>query len=245
MREKSLSENSNSPKAPKAELAIRVFIAIAFLPLLFFTPKCKYPLNIILITVMAVLVAIQLILTRKSSQKHKMIEKSNTILEWTVLRKDWHITDACRFSPLALSLLFALNFVSLFSVLAIAMKLLPPDHNDKDALTFAKLTALSAGLGAFSVALYASLWWWAKFKVKLTTVGIKRTFNNSSRIWKYERIKSYHFETLRSEPDVFNVVVLLNHKGKIWKIALDDSVDKAKIEEILNKHGIPKLEQAT
>jgi hypothetical protein len=34
-----------------------------------------------------------------------------------------------------------------------------------------------------------------------------------------------------------------NHKGKTWKIALDDSVDKTKIEEILNEHGIPKLEQ--
>jgi hypothetical protein len=177
------------------------------------------------------------------NRQQKITKKNNTILEWTEPRKAWHITEVRWFSPLMLALFFVIYFVSFFSVIAIAMKLHPPAHPVKNTLTFAQLPAFSAGVSAFFVAVYASLWWWAKFKVKLKTYGIERTDPSSTRTWKYDRIKSYHFEPLRSETDVYKLLVLCNHKGKIWKIALDDSVDKAKIEDILKEHGIPKLEQ--
>jgi len=172
-----------------------------------------------------------------------MTEKKNTILEWIVPRKAWHITEARYFSLLFLLLFFVIGFVTIFSFFAIVIKFDPPPTPGKNTLTFSKLPVFSAGISVFCVALYASLWWWAKIKVKLTTYGIEKTVHNSTRIWKYGRINSYHFEPLHSRTDVYPLLVMRNHKGKTWKIALDDSVDKTKIEEILNEHGIPKLEQ--
>ena len=169
----------------------------------------------------------------------------NTFLEWEVPRKAWHITEARWFSPSILALIFVIGFAFIFTSIAIAMKLHPPDNVDNGTLTFTKLPAFSAGISAFCVALYASSWWWARLKAKLTSFGIERTYHNSTRTWKFERIKSYNFEPLHSKNDVYTLVVLRSHKGKIWKIALDESVDKTKIEETLNKHGIPKLEQIT
>jgi hypothetical protein len=202
-------------------------------------------LDIILIINTVILFLVQFLFLKKICDEREIIEKSNTILEWTVPRKAWHITEARWFSPSMLVLWFAICFATFFSVFAIAMKLHPPAHIDKNTLTFAQLPAFSAVLSALCVALVASSWWWARLKVKLTTYGIERTFHNSTKIWKYDRIKSYHFEPLHSQTDVYTLVVIRNHKGKTWKIALDNSVNKAKIEEILNEHGIPKLEQST
>jgi hypothetical protein len=95
------------------------------------------------------------------------------------------------------------------------------------------------------VSLYASLWWWAKITVQLTNTGLQRVFHNSPTNWKYDRIKNYHFESLYSKDEFYTLIVFRDHKGKTLKIALDGTVDKEKIEEILKEHGIPKLEQQT
>jgi hypothetical protein len=174
--------------------------------------------------------------------KDKHLSK-NSILEWEEPRQAWHITEARWFSPITLVSLFAIGFAVIFLSLAMMMKLHPPEHVDKDTLTFVKLPAFSAGISIFCVAIIASSWWWARLKIKLTPDGIERTYHNSTRTWKYDRIKSYHFEQLCSKTYVYTLFVLSNQKGKIWKIALDDTVDKIKIEEILNEHKIPKLEE--
>lgn len=125
------------------------------------------------------------------------------------------------------------------------MKIYPADHVSKDTLTPAKLPAFSAVCSALCVALYASLWWWARLKVRLTSLGIERTYHNHTKIWKYDRVKTYCFEPLHTKTGVYNLLVLRNQKGKKWKIAFEETIDKSKIEEILTGHGIPKLERTT
>jgi len=223
------------------DLIMIACISIVGFSLLVMIPRVRSPYSIILMADTAVLILIQFLLLKRADDKHKIIEKSNTILEWTVPRKTWHITEARRFSPLILALWFIIGFIVFFLMIAVPYKLRPPDHINENTLTLAGLLALSAGLAVLFVALYGSLWWWARLKVKLTISGIKRIFHNSTRTWKYDRIKCYNFETLRSETGVYTLVVLRNHKGKTWKIALDESVNNSKIEEILNEHGIQKI----
>jgi|GEM_PF-6307986 len=236
------NNSSKKQKGSKIDLILIIGIPVVCLLLITMFPRARYPWNIILLVGIALLILYQVLLVKKADDKHKRIEKSNTILEWTEPRKAWHITEARWFSPIALISLFAIGFVLIFSGIAAAMKFHPPVNPGKNTLTFTQLPAFSAVVSACCVAIYASSWWWVRLKVKLTAYGIKRDQKN---FWKYERVQNYHFETYHSESDVFTFVVLCNHKGKIWKIALDESVDKAKIEEILNEHGIPKLEQAT
>jgi hypothetical protein len=242
-----MTENNLVKKQKRSwiDVITDIGITIVAFSLLIMFLKFRYPWNIVALVNMAILLVIQLLKVKKADDEHKIIEKKNTILEWVEPRKAWHITEARWFSPIALIALFAVCFLVFFSFFAIVIKYDPPPNPSKDTLTFAKLSAFSAGVGIFIVVLYASLWWWAQIKVKLTTYGIERTLHNSTKTWKYDRIKSYHFEPLHSQTDVYILFVLCNHKGKTWKIALANPVDKTKIEETLKEHGIPKLEQAT
>lgn len=226
------------------DLVMMAGIVIIFIALMLMLPGIRYPWSITIYAGAAVLCLFQILLAKRAADRQKTIEKSQTILEWTVPRRAWHITEARWFSPLFLLLFFIIGFAVFFSSLAVGMKLHPPDHIGEDTLTIGKLPAVSAAASAFCVAVYASSWCWARVRVKLTTHGVRKTFHNSSRTWKYDRIRSYWFETLRSECTVYTLVVFRNHKGKTGKMALEDSVDRAKIEEILKKHGIPKVEQA-
>ncbi len=237
-----MTDNDSGKKQKGSKIDFILILGIPVACFLLFTmfPRARYPWNIILLAGITLLILYQVLLVKKADDKHKKIEKSNTILEWTVPRKAWHITEARWFSPLILSLFFVIGFVTFFSVLAIAMKFHPPVNPGKNTLTFTQLPAFSAIVSVCCVAIYASSWWWIRLKVKLTIYGIERDVS----FWKYDRIKSYHFEPLHSRTDVYTLFVIRNHKGKLWKIALDDSVDKTKIEETLNAHGIPKLEQA-
>ena len=240
-----LGKNQKDSKVSTTDVVMTVSIAIVGFSLLIMLPRLRAPWNFILAGDIAILLAVELICLKKLFRKQEIIEKSNTILEWVEPRNAWHITEGRWFSPIMLALWFAIGFVAFFLSLAVFMKLHPPVRVDKDTLTFADLPAFSAGCSAFLVAVYASLWWWARLKVKLTTSGVARTFHNSTKTWKYERIKSYHFEPLSSKANVYTLVILRNHKGKTWKITLHNSADKAKIEEIFKKHGVPKLEPAT
>ncbi len=95
------------------------------------------------------------------------------------------------------------------------------------------------------VMLYGSMWWWAHVKVKVTIFGVQRTFHNHTKTLKYGRIKNYHLEPIRLNARAYTLLILQNLKGKTYKIALDNSVDKIKLEEILIEYGIPKLKQLT
>lgn len=241
MNDRNLSENSITAKASKVEVAIMVIIAIIGFSLLAIVPRYKYPLNIIPITAIIILLVIQFIFVAKAVSKKELIDKNNTLLEWIEPREAWHITERHCFSPKMLALWFIVCFLAFLIIFGIVIKFAPPMNPNEDTLTFAKLPVFSAGLSIFIVALYASTWWWAKIKVTLTTTGIMRVFHNQPTTWKYDRIKSYHFEPLCSKSDFYTFFVLQNHRGKTWKIAFDDTIDKAMIEEILNKHKIPKI----
>jgi hypothetical protein len=181
-------------------------------------------------------------LSDQSNRENEITQKNDTVLEWTEPRDAWHITEARWFSPLFLVLFFVIGFVTFFLVLEIAMKIHPPDHIGKDTLTFSKLPAFSAVCSALCVALYASLWWWASLKVRLTSSGIEKTYHNYTKTWKYDRVKTYGFELLRSKTDVYTLLILRNQKGKVWKIAFDESINKSNIENILTEHRITKVE---
>jgi hypothetical protein len=235
--------DNNPEKKPKnswIDAIIITGIVIVSMSLLIMLPKAPYPWKAILIADLVILLFLIILSAKKTEDEYKIIERNNTILEWTEPRKAWHITEKQCFSPVSLALIFVIGFILFFLGLSVAMKLKPPVNPGKNTLTFAQLPMFCAIASACCTAFYASVWWWKKLKVKFSIYGIAR---EEFSFWKYDRIKSYHFETLSSDNNVYTLIVLCNQKGKVRKIALDDTVDKAKIEEILNSHGIIKLEK--
>jgi hypothetical protein len=232
-------------KTSIVDVIAQVCVGIVALSLLLFIPRVRSPWSIILTVDVSILVLLQFLLLKRILDEREKIERNNTFLEWEEPRGAWHVTEASSFSRRTLVLWFAMFVLSFFSLLVIAMKNCPPINPNKDPLAFFQLAILSVGLGAFGVILYGSMWWWARVKVKVTTLGIQRTFHNQTKTWKYDRIKSYYFEPLQTKSNIYTLFILRNHKGKTYKIALDDSIDKTKLEEILSEHGIPKLDQPT
>jgi hypothetical protein len=96
-----------------------------------------------------------------------------------------------------------------------------------------------------SIAIASMTWWYAPVLMKISNTAVTRLIWNDSKCWTFPNIGSYSFEHLSSESQSYTFFVLRKKNGRTWKIALDDSINKTKLEEILVEHGIPKLEQPT
>jgi hypothetical protein len=161
-------------------------------------------------------------------------------LKWREPREAWRIIQTQQFSKGS----FAKSTLIVFALLMISWFLATLNPN-KTPVPFLGAVGLALVGAIVIIGIHWLMLWFAPSEIRITAKSVIRIIGNSQRIWKYSQIKSYSFDVLQSASKPFTILLFQHHKGRNWKIALDDSVDKTKLKEILFEHGIPKLEQPT
>ncbi len=163
---------------------------------------------------------------------------SKTLLKWREPRKAWRILQSQELSRIKFAKIMLIIFLSLITIWFLA-KLNP----SKKPIPFSDAVGMSMTGAIILNGVHWLMLWFAPSDIRITANSVLRIIGNTQRNWKYSNIKCYSFDILHLDSNSFVILVLQNHKGQKWKIALNDSIDKDKLEVIFNEHKISKLEQ--
>jgi hypothetical protein len=158
-----------------------------------------------------------------------------TLIKWREPREAVRIIETQHFSMKSLVIRF-ITFFIMFMIVWFSATLNPR----KTPLSFPKAVNLSLS-GA--VVLSAFLWvvfWFAPSYIKIREKSIIRIWGNTNRIWKYSNMYSYCIDVLQPGMENYKILVLRNNKGRVWKIALDKSVNITALEQVLAEHSVLK-----
>lgn len=164
------------------------------------------------------------------------LQNDDVIMSWRQPQQAWRILESKWFKARTL----VLCMLAAFSFCLVIFQLL--SWFGAPILLSFQLW-LSLGIAAAAVIVAACIWWNAVSNIIISQNGITRFIWNDSKTWAFKRIKSYSFEQVACGLQIYALLVLYDYRGKIWRVALADSTDKSKIEEILNEQGIKSMDK--
>ena len=162
--------------------------------------------------------------------------KKDAIMSWRQPQQAWHILESKWFKATTLILGVAIAFASCLLILQTLSWFGAP-------IPLSFQLCLPFGIAVAIITISAWIWWNAVSNIIISQTGITRFIWNDTKTWAFKRIKSYSFEQVTCSLQIYALLALYDYRGKIWRVALADSADKSKIEEILNEQGIKSMDK--